>query len=352
MCSSPSGPVERVVLAAAVAVDDLLDPAPAPVQRVAGQADDVERIHHRDASGSSSVVAVLKPVKPSIATTSTPSRQACGRSAQPGLERGLRPAFDHVEQPRWARAVTDRGEVDDHGDVLVAAPGVAPDVLIDAEDLHAVEPGRIVDQGSLALGQHGVVGGVPPDAETFGDAGDGEVLNHDALQRPPQPAARELRPRFGGAAGVLAPHMGAAGARVATDRHDQRRGSPPERLVSQAAGHGVAGDAFAAAASTPPFIGTSEASTTRQASTARLGSRRWPVTTRPSSSRRQKVVRSAVSNPASGRAATVASGMSRSSGWRRRNLHPRETSTPTRSTRTRRGPRRRRAGRRSSAAAL
>ena len=34
----PSRGVERVVLVAAVAVDDLLDPAPAPVQGVAGQA--------------------------------------------------------------------------------------------------------------------------------------------------------------------------------------------------------------------------------------------------------------------------------------------------------------------------
>ena len=55
---------------ASVTVDGLLDPAAAPVQRVAGQADDMEEIHHRDGVGSSSAVAVLKPVNPSIATTS------------------------------------------------------------------------------------------------------------------------------------------------------------------------------------------------------------------------------------------------------------------------------------------
>ena len=42
-----AGPVERVVLAAAVSVQVLLDPAPAPVERVAGEADDVEGVHHR-----------------------------------------------------------------------------------------------------------------------------------------------------------------------------------------------------------------------------------------------------------------------------------------------------------------
>ena len=42
-----AGAVERVVLAAAVAVQVLLDPTPAAVQRVAGEADDVEGVHHR-----------------------------------------------------------------------------------------------------------------------------------------------------------------------------------------------------------------------------------------------------------------------------------------------------------------
>ena len=72
-------------------------------------------------------------------------------------------------------------QVDDDGDVLVAAAGVAPDVLIDADDLHAVEPGRVVDQDPLAFGQDRRVGGVPRHPEPFGDAGDGEVLDHDAL---------------------------------------------------------------------------------------------------------------------------------------------------------------------------
>ena len=41
-----AGLVERIVRAATVAVDGLLDMASAPVQRVAGQAHDVDGIHH------------------------------------------------------------------------------------------------------------------------------------------------------------------------------------------------------------------------------------------------------------------------------------------------------------------
>ena len=52
---------------------------------------------------------------------------------QPVLERLLRAAFDHVQQPGGPGAVPDRGEVDDHGDVLVTAPGVPPGVLVDPD---------------------------------------------------------------------------------------------------------------------------------------------------------------------------------------------------------------------------
>jgi hypothetical protein len=80
------------------------------------------------------------------------------------------------------------GEVDDDRDVLVTTAGVAPDVLIDADDPDAVEPCRVVDQDPLALGEDCVVGGVPRDAETFGDPGDGEVSDHNPFECPPQPA--------------------------------------------------------------------------------------------------------------------------------------------------------------------
>jgi hypothetical protein len=135
--------------------------------------------------------------------------------------------------------------------VLVAAAGVAPHVLVDPDDTDTVEASDVVDQRPLALGQNGVIGGVPGDCQTLGDPGDGQVLHHDALQRPPQTTTRQLRSRFGRLGGVLAPHVTAARAPVAADGDFERRGSPPERLVGQPPDHGVARCPFAAAAAAP-----------------------------------------------------------------------------------------------------
>ena len=46
-----SGTVERIVVASAVAVELVLDPAAAAVQGVTGEADHVERVHHRGGVG-------------------------------------------------------------------------------------------------------------------------------------------------------------------------------------------------------------------------------------------------------------------------------------------------------------
>ena len=148
--------------------------------------------------------------------------------------------------------------------------------------------GGSLDQHPLALGQDRVVGGVPRHPETLGDPGHGQVLTHDALQRPPQPAPGQLRPRLGGLGGVLAPHVPAPGAPVAADRDLQRRRPPPQRLVRQPPDHACP----AAAPRSRSGGTTASGSTTRQASTARSGSSRCPVTSRPSSSSRQNVVRS------------------------------------------------------------
>ena len=149
-----------------------------------------------------------------------------------------------------AGAIADRGEVDDHGDALVATPGVAPDVLIDANDLHALKPRGVVDQQPLAFSQDRV-GGVPRDPESLGDTGDGEVCDHDPFQRPPQPGARELRAWLRRGAGVLAPHVSAVGTAVAAHYNFQHGRSPAQRLVGQPPDHGVTSSAFAAAPSAP-----------------------------------------------------------------------------------------------------
>jgi hypothetical protein len=127
-------------------------------------------------------------------------------------------------------------------------------VLVDTDHPHPVEAGRVADQYPTSFTQDGIVGGVPRHRQAFGHAGHGEVLTHDRLQRPAQGPPRELRPRLGRPAGVLAPHVPAAGAAVAADRHDQDGGPPTQRLVGEASGHRVAGEALAAAPPTPLVV--------------------------------------------------------------------------------------------------
>jgi hypothetical protein len=247
----PSGAVEGVVLAAAVAVGGLLDPASALVRGVAGQADDVERVHDCDRVGEllgGGGPEAGEPVRRDDLDAVAPGLRAL---AQPGLEGLLGAALDHVEQPCWSGAVTGAGEVDDHGDVFVAAPGAPPHVLVHAGRGDAVESGRIVDQDALALGQHGVVRGVPRNPETLGDPGHRQVLAHDGFQRPPQPTPRRLRSRLGRLRGVLASHVSAPGAAVATHGDQRRRRAPAQRLVGEFSGHRVARHAFAATTSAP-----------------------------------------------------------------------------------------------------
>ena len=71
------------------------------------------------------------------------------------------------------------GQVDDHGDVLVAAPGVAPHVLIDPDRGDTVIAVLAFDQRPSAFSQDGVVGGAPRDPEGLGDAAHGQVADHD-----------------------------------------------------------------------------------------------------------------------------------------------------------------------------
>jgi len=60
----PARGVERVALTAAMAVDGLLHPAPAPVQRVAGLPDHLEGIHDRDRVGQHFGGSGLQPGEP------------------------------------------------------------------------------------------------------------------------------------------------------------------------------------------------------------------------------------------------------------------------------------------------
>ena len=156
-------------------------------------------------------------------------------------------------QPGRAGAVPDPDQIDDDDDVLVALAGVPPYAAIDTKHPDTVEPGGVGDQDPPALGQDGVVGGVPGDPEGFGDPGDREVLADDPGQRPAQPTAGQLGPRLGGPAGVLPPHVTAGRAPVAANRHHQRRRPPTERLVREPAGDAIARGPLAAAPPAPPI---------------------------------------------------------------------------------------------------
>ena len=84
----------------------------------------------------------------------------------------------------------------------LAAAGVAPHMLIDPDGGDFVEPAGVIDQHTLALGQHRVVRGVPRHVEPLGDPSDREVPDHDPFQRPPQATPGQLRPGLRGAAEV------------------------------------------------------------------------------------------------------------------------------------------------------
>src|SRR5215211_1899095 len=75
------------------------------------------------ASGSSSVVAVLNPVKPVHRDDLDRVPPRGGAGGQPLLERLLGASFHHVQQPGRSGTGADRGQVDDDRDVLVAAAG-------------------------------------------------------------------------------------------------------------------------------------------------------------------------------------------------------------------------------------
>src|SRR5690606_28353499 len=70
---------------------------------------------------------------------------------QPVLERLLRAAVEHRQQPGGAGAVADRREVDGDRDVLVTLPRVPPGMLVDPDHAVAVQAGRVGDQQAPAL---------------------------------------------------------------------------------------------------------------------------------------------------------------------------------------------------------
>ena len=150
------------------------------------------------ASGSSSVVAVLNPVNPSIATTSTPSRQACGRSASQVLNACLeRPSTMSSSR---AGPVPSRIGVRSMITVTYLSPRrvCRQHVLVDA-DRRSTPSNRCGSSirtrlPSARTASLAVFHDTPRPSATRATV---RCWHHDAFQRPPQPAARQLRPRLG-----------------------------------------------------------------------------------------------------------------------------------------------------------
>ena len=193
----------------------------------------------------------MKPVNPSIATTSIPSRQSFGRWLSQVLNACL-------ERP-WTMPGSRAGPVPSRIPVrsVITVTYVPPRLVwrrtCSPAPIAVTPPDRVVSSIRARL----------PSARTASLAVFGATLRpsairatvqvpgHDRLQRPPEPATRQLRSRPGREGGVLAPHARTPGTPVTTDRDRQRGGAPAERFVGELPDHGVAHEALAAAAATP-----------------------------------------------------------------------------------------------------
>ena len=113
------------------------------------------------ASGSFSAAALLKPVNPSIATTSMWLRHVSGREASQVLKTCLERPGTMSKSPAGAAAFSDGRQVQDNSDAPVPIRGVTINVFINTDDTHAIEPSQVVDEYALAFGQDSGVGGIP-----------------------------------------------------------------------------------------------------------------------------------------------------------------------------------------------
>ena len=125
----------------------VLPGAPAAlIESIPGKVYDTEGIHDRPRAGEFFGGGALEPGE-SIHRDNLNALAPRGRlGGQPGFEDLLGAARDHIQEPGGTTAIMDERQVQDDGDVFVAVGGVAPHVFIHANDAHAFEPGRVVDQ--------------------------------------------------------------------------------------------------------------------------------------------------------------------------------------------------------------
>ena len=142
----PAGLVQGICGAPAPMVKFLLDASAAFIESISGQVHDVEGVHDRPCVWEFFGGGAFEPGE-SIHRDDLDALAPRGRlGGQPGFEDLLGSARDHIQQPGGTAAIMDGRQVQDDGDVFVAVWGVAPHVFIHANDAHAFEPGRVVDQ--------------------------------------------------------------------------------------------------------------------------------------------------------------------------------------------------------------
>jgi hypothetical protein len=231
------GPVERVVLSAPVAEGLVLDPAAALVELRVRQLHEVERVS--DEGGVSEAVLeglaageVEHPVADGVAPR-------LGAGLEPGAGTGGAAAGHHVEQ----LGAGPGGDVDDGG-APVLGPAAAPPAeqcLVEAQGAHLPDTGRVLHKGG-AVGDDGVVDGVPVAAELPGDLGHGAAQSADLFRHPPPRPVRH-RPTRRGHPRVLAGERSRRAALVGTEQsvlvpHQPGR-APEARQVGELHGRAV-----------------------------------------------------------------------------------------------------------------
>ena len=142
----PAGLVEGVRGAPAPVVELLPGAPSALIQGVAGEVYDVEGIHDRPCAGEFFGGSALEPGESIHRDDLDTAAPGVGPGGEPGFEDLFGVARDHVQEPGGATVISDGRQVQDDGDEFVAVGGVAPHVFIRADDAHAFEPGRVVDQ--------------------------------------------------------------------------------------------------------------------------------------------------------------------------------------------------------------
>ena len=138
-------PIERVVTAAAVAVDLLLDPTPDVVDDLGGELDDVEGVQDRAGVFELVIDGVFVPVERVQRGDLDSGSERFTAVLQPRLVGLPGTAGDQVEQPglddQFASVVGVERQVDHPGQLFRAAPAVldrlgahvVPNVLVDPE---------------------------------------------------------------------------------------------------------------------------------------------------------------------------------------------------------------------------